>query len=136
VSQYVSGNFPGIFGIFRIFLVAFMNYLAISRLFFSQKYFLKIKRNCFLLSIRPSLLAQFLFQPNNQSLPCFPISFTRFFLHGPTDPIRSALPISACYGPCEAHLGLASSSHRPLPGLRRSPVPPRLGVRAVHAKTT
>jgi hypothetical protein len=27
---------------FRIFFVAFMNYLAVSRLFFSQKYFLKI----------------------------------------------------------------------------------------------
>jgi hypothetical protein len=103
VSQYVSGNFPGIFGIFKIFFVALTNYLAIFRLFFSRKYFLKIKRNRFfslpflhfwsaaafgpsvrstvlhlglLFSTRSSaashLLAQFLFQPNNQSLPRLP----------------------------------------------------------------
>jgi hypothetical protein len=36
------GIFPEIFG---IFFVALMNYLAISRLFFSQKYFLKIKKS-------------------------------------------------------------------------------------------
>jgi hypothetical protein len=52
----------------------------------------------------------------------------------PADPIQSALTISACFGPCEAHLGLASSSHRPPPGLRRSLAPPRLGVRARHDK--
>jgi hypothetical protein len=52
--------FPEIFG---IFFVALMNYLAISRLFFSQKYFLKIKKNHFLLSTRPSLLACYCFRP-------------------------------------------------------------------------
>jgi hypothetical protein len=31
MSQSVSRNFPRIFGIFRIFFVAFMNYLVIYR---------------------------------------------------------------------------------------------------------
>jgi hypothetical protein len=41
------------FWIFRIFFVALMNYLAISRLFFTRKYFLKIKRNLFSFSPVP-----------------------------------------------------------------------------------
>jgi hypothetical protein len=36
MSQCVSSNFPGIFGVFRIFSVALMIYLDISRLFFAQ----------------------------------------------------------------------------------------------------
>jgi hypothetical protein len=46
--QSISGDFPRIFGISKIFFVALMNCLAISRLFLSRKYFLKIKRNPFL----------------------------------------------------------------------------------------
>jgi hypothetical protein len=54
MSQYVSGNFSGFFEIFKIFFVDLMNYLGISRLFFSQKCFLKIKINIFLyLSLLP-----------------------------------------------------------------------------------
>jgi hypothetical protein len=44
MSQFVSGNFPRIFGIFRIFFVDFMNYLAIYRLFFSPKCFSENKK--------------------------------------------------------------------------------------------
>jgi hypothetical protein len=42
--ESIFGNFHRIFGIFRIFYVAFRNYLAISRLFLSRKYSLEIKK--------------------------------------------------------------------------------------------
>jgi hypothetical protein len=49
----------------------------------------------------------------------------------PSDPHPPALAATAG----ETHPGPADGSHRPPPGLRRSPAPPRFGVRAGHAKT-
>jgi hypothetical protein len=37
MSQCVSGNFPGFFGIFRIFFVALLIYLDISGFIFAQE---------------------------------------------------------------------------------------------------
>jgi hypothetical protein len=48
MSQCVSRNFPGIFGVFRIFSVALLIYLDISGLFFAQENILK-KTNLILL---------------------------------------------------------------------------------------
>jgi hypothetical protein len=48
MSQRVSRNFPGIFGIFRIFSVALLIYLNISGFIFAQENILKKKRKTFL----------------------------------------------------------------------------------------
>jgi hypothetical protein len=45
MSQWVSENFPGIFGIFRIFSVALLIYLDISGFIFAQEIFKKTKQN-------------------------------------------------------------------------------------------
>jgi hypothetical protein len=45
MSQRVSRNFPGIFGIFRIFSVALLIYLDISRFIFAQENISKKKKN-------------------------------------------------------------------------------------------
>jgi hypothetical protein len=84
--ESISGNFPRIFGFFRIFYVAFRNYLAISRLFLSRKYSQEIKKEeetfslfHFFLPFRPVAT----FSPTDE-VCCRPLnSLSQFSFSGP-----------------------------------------------------
>jgi hypothetical protein len=52
----ISENFPSIFGIFRIFFVAYMDYLAISGLFFFSKMYYKNKKKFLIFFFKPFFL--------------------------------------------------------------------------------
>jgi hypothetical protein len=54
MSQCVSGNFPGIFGIFRIFSVTLLIYLDISGFIFAQENISKKEKEKTYLSSWPS----------------------------------------------------------------------------------
>jgi hypothetical protein len=54
--QSISGNFPRIFGIFRIFFVAYMDYLAISGLFFFTKMYSENKKKFLIFFFKPFFL--------------------------------------------------------------------------------
>jgi hypothetical protein len=115
--HWASGNFLGIFEIFRIFFVALLNYQAISRLFLSRRCFLKMKRN---------FLFPFLFRPIAASGPSLrslppPLDFFARPLKLPQvlRPQPSNLADSARFNPSDPHPGL--SPLRPA----RSPSGPR-----------
>jgi hypothetical protein len=107
MSQCTSGNFPGIFRIFRIFFVAYMNYLASSILFFSSIMNSKNKRNSFSFYLfLSSFSAHICFWPINPKsagapkTPCV----VRFFSSAqlsprPTTPTRQHSHEPACESP-------------------------------------
>jgi hypothetical protein len=82
MSQCTFGNFPGNFGIFRIFFVAYMNYLASSRLFFSLIMNSENKRNSiFLLAFSFILFSPHLLLAHQSEVRrCSPDSLRRSLL--------------------------------------------------------
>jgi hypothetical protein len=112
--ESIFGNFPRIFGIFRIFYVAFRNYLAISRLFLSRKYSLEIKKKkkkkLFPFFISFSLFGPWLLSAQQTKSVAAPLTPYRSSVlagrspvrSGPTTPTRGQRPstaIAAQHGP-------------------------------------
>jgi hypothetical protein len=131
--HWAFGNFLGIFEIFRIFLVALLNYQAISRLFLSRRCFLKMKKefplplpfsahSCFRPISPKSTSAPWLLRETTQAPSGSQAAAQQPSRLGPLQPVRPAprpQPATARAKPIWAQTAVHTGRRRDSTGVRR-----------------